>query len=144
MEREMEKLTRIFGSIVPTFFATANGVTLSEVARIQAENKQQNDKFWSDVSDAVTGIFQKVITYLGSGEASRTIKASTITVDKIGEYIGGGRAQRPDRNADARCEAVQAFADGLGGGRSATACCGIFVHSSHSSVAGQAQFDLRD
>ncbi|MEK7227326.1 MAG: hypothetical protein AAB641_00310 [Patescibacteria group bacterium] len=90
----MEKTMQIFGVIVPTFFATEGGVTLSEISRIQAENKQQNDKFWSAVSDAVSGVFRKVVTFLGSGEASRTIPGVTVTTDQIREYRGVA-----DRNA---------------------------------------------
>lgn len=82
----MEKTTQVFGVIVPTFFTTNGGVTLSEISRIQAENKQQNDKFWSTVSDAVGGVFRKVVTFLGGGEASRTIPGATVTTDEIREY----------------------------------------------------------
>lgn len=84
----MEKTTKVFGVIVPTFFTAEGGVTLSEIARIQAENKQQNDKFWSAVSDAVSGVFRKVVTFLAGGEASRTIPGATVTMDQIREYRG--------------------------------------------------------
>ena len=84
----METLKKIFGVVVPTFFVTDGGVSLSEIDRIQAENKQQNDKFWSEVSDAVSGVFQKVVTFLGCGEASRKIAGATVTTDKIREYRG--------------------------------------------------------
>ena len=84
----METLKKIFGIVVPTFFVTDGGVSLSEIARIQAENKQQNDKFWSEISDAVSGVFQKVVTFLGGGESSRKIAGATVTVDQIREYRG--------------------------------------------------------
>ena len=90
----METLKQIFGVIVPTFFLTDGGVSLSEIARIQAENKQQNDKFWSEIFDAVGGVFQKVVTFLGGGEASRKIAGATVTTDRIREYRGVA-----DRNA---------------------------------------------
>jgi len=92
----METLTRIFGQVVPTFFTTTGGVSMSEVARIQAENKQQNDKFWSVISDAVSSVFRKVLTFLGNAEASRTISGSTVAVDDIrNQYssVAGRNAQ---------------------------------------------------
>ncbi|HEY4528247.1 MAG TPA: hypothetical protein VJJ48_00265 [Candidatus Paceibacterota bacterium] len=84
----MEKLIQIFGVIIPTFFTTDGGVSLSEINRIQAENKQQNDKFWSKITDAVSGVYRKVVTFLGSGESSRTISVSLVTTDEIREYRG--------------------------------------------------------
>ncbi len=79
----METLTRIFGAKVAIFFTTSGGVSLSEVARIQAENKEQNDKFWAMVSDAHAGVFHKTLTFLGNGAPSRPLHGSRITVEDI-------------------------------------------------------------
>ena len=84
----MKTLTKIFGATVPTFFTNDGGVSLSEISRIQAENKQQNDKFWSEVSDAVSGVFQKVVTFLGGANVSQRIAGATVTTDRIREYRG--------------------------------------------------------
>lgn len=92
----METVTRIFGTIVPLFFTTTDGVSLSEISRIQSENKQHNDKFWSMISDAVASVFRKVLTFLGSTEASRSISGSTVTADEIRREYSGVAA----RNAE--------------------------------------------
>ncbi|MDP3899554.1 MAG: hypothetical protein Q8Q23_00545 [bacterium] len=85
----MEKLIKIFGSIVETFFVTQNGASLSEVNRVQAENKQQNDSFWSLMSDAVGGVFTKEVSFVGAGDSTpRDLAGAVISTDQIGEYAG--------------------------------------------------------
>lgn len=85
----MKTLEQIFGIIVSTFFTTTGGVSLSEVSRIQAENKQQNDKFWSAVSDAVSGVFREVIAFLGAEDSTpRTFPGATISPEAIRQYSG--------------------------------------------------------
>lgn len=93
----MNILTKIFGSIVATFFTTdkASGISISEISRLQAENKQQNDKFWSEVSDGVDGVFHKEISFVGAGDSSpRSLSGATLTLDQIKGYRGVA-----DRNA---------------------------------------------
>ena len=87
-EIEMKNLTKIFGAIIGTFFVTDGGVTLSEVNRIQAEHKQANDGFWTKVSEAVSGVFRQVVSFVGSGSASipRELDVTKITVEEIGGY----------------------------------------------------------
>lgn len=85
----MNTLTKIFGNLVPMFFVSEGGVSISEVARIQAEHKQQNDGFWSKVADAVSGVFYKAISFVGAGDSTpRDIPGATITADEIGLYAG--------------------------------------------------------
>lgn len=85
----MKTLQQIFGVVVPTFFVDGNsGVSLSEIARIQAENREQNDKFWGPMTDATAGVFRKVVTFLGSGEVSRPITGVTVTAEEIRQYRG--------------------------------------------------------
>jgi hypothetical protein len=86
----MKTLQALFGVIVPTFFTTdKSGVSISEVSRIQAENKQQNDKFWSEVSDGVSGVFQKEVSFVGAGDSTpRTLSGSTLSVEHFKGYSG--------------------------------------------------------
>jgi hypothetical protein len=91
----MENITKIFGAIVPTFFtASKDGVSLSEVSRIQAEHKQENDKFNGMMSDATIGIFNRKISVLSAGRAAETIDGLKVTADDIKGYRGVA-----DRNA---------------------------------------------
>lgn len=91
----MNTVTKIFGVVVPTFFTTEGGVSISEIGRIQAENKQQNDKFWGEVSDGVNGVFHEEILFVGAGDSTpRDLKGAVLTPDMIKGY--GGVA---DRNA---------------------------------------------
>lgn len=82
----METLQRIFGVIVPTFFTTGKGVSLSEINRIQAENKQQNDKFWGLITDATHSVYTKVLTFLGGGTAVQRITGVKMSVNQIRDY----------------------------------------------------------
>ena len=85
----MEKLGRIFGSVVPTFFVSTGGVSLSEVSRIQAEHKQQNDGFWTKVQEATAGVFRQVVIVVGpAGSASHEIESAVITADEVNAYSG--------------------------------------------------------
>lgn len=91
----MEKLEKIFGTVIPTFFVAKGGVSLSEVSRIQAEHKQQNDGFWTKVHEAVAGVFRQVITVVGAGGGSQEIESAVITADEINDYRGvAGRNAR--------------------------------------------------
>ncbi len=85
----MQKLTTIFGNIVPMFFSNNSGVSISEVNRRQAEAKQQNDEFWGTIQDAVSGFFQKVVTFVGGGQNDpRELGVITITTEDIAAYTG--------------------------------------------------------
>ena len=86
----MEKLTRIFGVIISTFFtAEGNGVTLAEVSRVQAEAKQQNDGFWARIGEAASGIYHRVISYVGAGaSAPQTLEAVKFEVEDFADYAG--------------------------------------------------------
>lgn len=85
----MQTLTKIFGVIVPTFFSTQNGVSISEVSRRQAEAKQQNDSFWSRMEDACAGVFKKTLKFVGAGHSvPQTVDAVAISTAEIGGYIG--------------------------------------------------------
>ncbi len=87
----MKNLTKIFGIIVATFFTTDGGVSLSEVNRVQAEHKQQNDSFWTKVQNAVSGYYRQVVTFVGSGMGSgarHEVEAPLITTQEIGGYAG--------------------------------------------------------
>ena len=85
----METLTKIFGAIVGTFFTTQGGVSISEIGRIQAENKQQNDQFWGRITDAIGGVFRKTISFLGAGDSTpRRFDGAVITADQIKEFSG--------------------------------------------------------
>ena len=81
-------LQSVFGAVVPTFFVTEGGVTLSEVSRIQAEHKQQNDGFWTKAHEAVAGVFRQVVTVVGAGGGSQEIESAIITADEIYAYRG--------------------------------------------------------
>lgn len=61
----------IFGAVVPTFFTTDidTGVSISEVSRRQAEYKQQNDAFYTLITEGTTGIFNKVIKFVGASSS---------------------------------------------------------------------------
>ena len=93
----MEKLQKVFGAVIPTFFVSGGGVSLSEVSRIQAENKQQNDGFWTKVHEAVAGMFRPVVTVVGAGGGSQEIESAIITTDEIHGYQGA--AERNTRLA---------------------------------------------
>ncbi len=81
------KLVTIFGALVPTFFTTKGGVSISEVARLQAEAKQQNDTFWARLTDATRGVFRKVVSFVGAGSSvPQTVAGPTISVGEIGGY----------------------------------------------------------
>jgi hypothetical protein len=83
----MEKLIKVFGFVIPTFFVTEGGVSLSEVSRIQAEHKQANDGFWTKVLEATEGVHRQVVTVVeGSGKASEEIDSPLITVGEINMY----------------------------------------------------------
>lgn len=85
----METLVKIFGVVVPTFFTSTGGVSLSEINRIQAEHKQKNDEFWSCVNEACEGIFRKELLYVGAGDSTaRTLNTTTITPDGFSDYVG--------------------------------------------------------
>src|SRR5437868_5744975 len=84
----MEKVTQIFGVIVPTFFTTTGGVSISEIARIQAEHKQQNDKFWGEVSDAVSGVYREEVAYLGGSYGSQKLNVYKTTRENLMQYQG--------------------------------------------------------
>ena len=61
---------------------------MSEVSRIQAEHKQQNDGFWTKVHEAVAGVFREVVTVVGAGGGSQEIESAIITADEINAYQG--------------------------------------------------------
>lgn len=83
------KLQAIFGASVSTFFTTEGGVSLSEVARRQAEAKQENDTFKARVDESVSGVFRKVVSFVGAGTSSpQTVDSPTISVKEIGGYVG--------------------------------------------------------
>ena len=79
------KLETIFGATVPTFFTTEGGVSLSEVARRQAEHKQLNDVFWGRVTESVGGVFQKIVSFVGAGTTGtpQTIESPTISPEEL-------------------------------------------------------------
>ncbi len=81
----MENITRIFGPVVTHFFAP-KGISISEISRIQAENKQQNDKFWAMIADAVAGVYRKVIVFLGSGRSAERVTVAMLKPDQVDEY----------------------------------------------------------
>ena len=84
-----DKLQKIFGALVPTFFTTEGGVSLSEVNRRQAESKQKNDDFWARTSEAVAGVFRKIVSFVGAGSSTpQTVDSPTISVKEIGGYAG--------------------------------------------------------
>ncbi len=79
----MESLTKIFGALVTTFLAPA-GTSVSQVGRIQAENKQKNDGFWSLIDDAIAGVFVKAVSFLGGGDSSpRALRGTTVTPEEL-------------------------------------------------------------
>lgn len=83
----MELLVKIFGVIVSTFFTNTGGVSLSEVNRNQAESKQQNDEFWSKISEATDNIFQKEMLFVGAGDGTvRTLAGATIAPSELDAY----------------------------------------------------------
>ncbi|MBI2644790.1 hypothetical protein HYW94_01260 [Candidatus Uhrbacteria bacterium] len=85
----MEKLTKIFGSIVGTFLTSDGGESISAIGRLQAEMKQQNDEFWSAVADAKAGIHKEVVSFVGAGDSTpREFAGATITSEKIREIDG--------------------------------------------------------
>lgn len=80
-------LVKIFGAQVPTFFTTTGGVSLSEVNRRQAEAKQLNDDFKARISEAVPGIFRKVVSFVGPGSSTpQTVDSPTISSKEIEGY----------------------------------------------------------
>ncbi len=85
----MKNLERIFGPSVPTFFVAEGGVSPSQVARIQAENKQRNDEFSAKVTNATAGIHKKAYTFIGpGGSLPQIVEPETITVETLREYAG--------------------------------------------------------
>ncbi len=79
----------IFGTQVPTFFTNNGGVSISEVARRQAEAKQQNDEFWGRITDAVAGVFRKVLSFVGAGNSTpQTIDGPKVTPEDLKGYAG--------------------------------------------------------
>lgn len=86
----MKNLTMIFGPIVGIFFTDAkNGISISEVSRITAEHKQQNDKFWSGISDGIEGVFTKVVRFIGAGDGRpQSLEGTRVTPDQIKGYAG--------------------------------------------------------
>jgi len=91
------KLQTIFGAAVPTFFTTEGGVSLSEVARRQAEHKQLNDVFWGRVTESVGGVFRKIVSFVGAGVtgAPQTVESPTISPEEL-----KGCFQVGERNAE--------------------------------------------
>jgi hypothetical protein len=90
------KLEMIFGAAVPTFFITEDGVSLSEVARRQAEHKQLNDVFWGRVTESVGGVFRKIVSFVGAGASGtpQTVESPTISPEEL-----KGCFQAGERNA---------------------------------------------
>lgn len=87
------KLQMIFGAQVPMFFTTTGGVSISAVARHQAESKQLNEDYKARISEAVPGVFRKVVSFVGAGSSSpQTVDSPTISVKEIGGY--GAAAER--------------------------------------------------
>ncbi len=87
----MKNLQTIFGVIVSIFFtADKKGVTLSEISRIQAENKQKNDKFNGLISDGTASVFQKVIAFVGAGSNGKpsVLAGTSLKPEDIREYKG--------------------------------------------------------
>lgn len=81
------KLQQIFGAQVPTFFTTEGGVSISAVARKQAESKQLNEDFKARISEAVPGVFRKVVSFVGAGTSTpQTVDSPTISSKEIGGY----------------------------------------------------------
>lgn len=88
------KLELIFGATVPTFFTTKGGVSISEVARRQAEHKQSNDVFWGRVTESVGGVFRKIVSFVGAGASGtpQTVESPTISPEELkGCFQVGGR-----------------------------------------------------
>jgi hypothetical protein len=92
-----EKLATIFGALVPTFFTTTGGVSLSEVARRQAEHKQLNDVFWGRVTESVGGVFRKIVSFVGAGATGtpQTVDSPTISPEELSSCFQVG-----ERNAE--------------------------------------------
>lgn len=91
----MEKLTKVFGSVVPTFFVAEGGVSISEVSRIQAEHKQANDVFWTKVQEATAGMFRQVVTFVSTaGGTPHELESAVTTAEELNGYRGVG-----ERNA---------------------------------------------
>lgn len=92
----MQNLVKIFGPSVSIFFTTSGGMSLSAVARQQAENKNANDAFNSLVADATAGVYKKVVSFVGSGASeSKTLQTVTISPDDLRECFKVG-----NRNAE--------------------------------------------
>lgn len=91
------KLEMILGAVVPTFFTTEGGVSLSEVARRQAEHKQLNDVFWSRVTESVGGVFRKIVSFVGAGTTGtpQRVDSPTISSEEL-----KGCFQVGERNAE--------------------------------------------
>lgn len=91
------KLETIFGAAVPTFFTTKGGVSLSEVARRQAEHKQLNDVFWGRVTESVGGVFRKIVSFVGAGTTGtpQAVESPTISPEEL-----KGCFQVGERNAE--------------------------------------------
>ncbi|MBX4204842.1 MAG: hypothetical protein KW788_01475 [Candidatus Doudnabacteria bacterium] len=84
----MENLTRIFGVRVPMFLTAGAGVSISEISRIQAEHKQENDTFWGRVSDAIRTVFQPELSFLGGGSSSKELYVAKLQEKDIDAYTG--------------------------------------------------------
>lgn len=83
----MQSLITIFGSIVSIFFTTEGGASISEVSRVQAENKQKNDSFWSLVKDATASVFKRSFTFVGAGPSgTQAVPGITITPESLLGY----------------------------------------------------------
>lgn len=94
----MEKLTKIFGSLVGTFLTSDGGASVSQIGRLQAEAKQENDSFWATVADAKAGVHTKVISFVGAGDSTpRKILGAVLTPEKIREV--GEVGQRDAKTA---------------------------------------------
>lgn len=92
----MENLTKIFGSVVGTFLTSDDGASVSQIGRLQAEAKEQNDSFWSAIANAKAGIHKEVVSFVGVGDsAPREFTGTTVTPEKIREVkeVGQRNAQ---------------------------------------------------
>lgn len=63
----MQSLIDFFGSIVGSFFTTGDGITLSEVGRVQANTSHKNNDFWSHLSEAALGVIVGKTSVIASG-----------------------------------------------------------------------------
>jgi hypothetical protein len=83
----MKKLEQIFGALVPTFFTESGGVSLSEIARRQAEAKQKNDTFTTLVAEATAGVFFKRVSFVGAaGSPAEQVGGSVLEPQQLSAY----------------------------------------------------------